>query len=198
VPALVISPWVDTSAGHVNTAVYSFDQFATLAENWFAGGYEPRFVQLRQRRGQGLSSVSYCSGGVGCPGGSARVGDLRALFNFTQVPLPVDVLSAHIPTGIEANCSQSTTAPYHCTSATVTVTWNKIAQNNVPGPFTDVVVRDGAVIGSVRESVTRCPAGVCSVTDTLRRGSGAHFYWLYSLNSLGVRSPDSAQADVDE
>ena len=203
VPALVISPWVNTSAGHVNTAVYSFDQFATLAENWFAGGtrLDPSSfgsTEVRPDLRDTLTSVSYCSGGAGCPGGSAPVGDLRALFNFTQAPLPVDVLSTHIPTGIQANCSQSTTAPYHCTSATVKVTWNEIAQHSVPGPFTDNVVRDGTVIGSVAESAANCPAGVCGATDTLTPGSGAHFYWLYSAGSSGVPSPNSAQAEVDE
>ena len=118
------------------------------------------------------------------------------MFNFSQTPLAVDVLSNHIPTGIQADCKQSTQAPFHCTSTSVAVSWNSVAQNNVPGPITDFVVRDGSIVGSVPESAASCPAGVCNLVDT--PPAGAHFYWLYSVGAANIPSPNSAQAEVDE
>ncbi len=203
VPAIVISPWLKAEKNNVNSAVYSFDQIAVLAENWFAGSARlnpARYgsKEVRPDLRDEIKTASYCSGGDGCPGGSAAIGDLRKLFDFTQAALPVDVLSNHIPTGIAANCSQSTTAPFACTATTVTVTWNEIAQGNVPGPFTDYLVRDNTIVGSLGESSTNCPVGVCTLTDTLIAGSGAHYYWLYSVDTHNIPSPNSAQAEVDE
>jgi hypothetical protein len=108
-------------------------------------------------------------------------------FDFKQTPLPPLVLSTHIPSGINAQCSSD--GRQHCTQPVVTISWNSLVDPQVPGPFTYHVQRNG-------KELPQCVGTAASCTD--QPGKGAYLYRAYSVDPNGVVSPLSAAAEADE
>jgi phospholipase C len=185
VPGLTISAYA--KAGLVDHAIYSFDSYARFFEDVFLNGTRLNPAALgnpdaRPTIRDAVTSVTLVNGS------KATVGDLMNEFDFTQAPLPPLVLSAHIPTGILANCNTKVSFTTKCNIPTVTITWNAVTGPQVPGPFTYYITRDGSVLPNCTGSATKC-------TD--QPGKGTHYYRTYAVNGQNVASPLSAAAQAD-
>ncbi len=187
VPGLMISAYA--KAGMIDHAVYSFDSFATFFENLFIGGARLNPAKLgnpdsRPDIRDAITTVTFSNGTT------VPVGNLLAEFNFAQSPLPPLVLSTHIPTGIDTFCraKPSDDSP-DCTKRTVTISWSKVTGQQVPGPFTYHITRDGT-------ELTQCIGHTTTCTDV--PGTGAHLYRAYAVNAQNMASPLSAAAEADE
>ncbi len=183
VPALMISAWA--KGGSVDHQIYSFDQYATLIEDLFAGGarLDPAALGNPDNRGiirDSLTEVTFLDGQT------KPIGNLMSEFDFNKKPLPPLILSTAIPTGIAAVCGE-TAKSLVCTSTTVTISWNAVGVAQTPGPFTYHVQRDGAELPGCVGTVTSC-------TDT--PGSGTHIYRAYTISAGGVQSPLSAATEA--
>lgn len=179
VPALLISAWA--KPGTIDHQLYSFDSYARLIEDMFAGGARLDPFELGNPDNRGVLRDTVTQVGY-IDGSTAQVGNLMSEFDFTQTPNKPLVLSTHIPTGIFAACDQDMVHVV-CQSTTVTLSWNPVAAGEVPGPFTYHVQRDGA-------DLPACAGTASSCTDT--PGSGTHYYRAYSVDGSGVQSPLSA------
>jgi len=183
VPGLMLSAYA--RQGYIDHALYSFDSYATLIEDLFAGSarLDPAALGNPDHRPHirdALTSVTFLDGH------SETIGDLLSEFDFTQKPLPPLVLSTHIPTGITADCVIKKRI---CTSSTVTLTWNAVTGPEVPGPFTYHIQRDGIELAQCVGTATTCVDAP---------GTGTHHYRAYSVDQSGTASPLSAAASVDE
>ncbi len=183
VPGLMISPWAKPHM--IDSAIYSFDAYATLIENLFLNGtrLDPAALGNPDNRPDlrdALTRVKLFGGGT------APVGDLMSEFDFTQKPLRPLVLPTDIPTGLLATCGPDANRAY-CQLTTVTLAWNAISGAHEPAPYTYHVQRDGA-------DLPQCTGAALTCTDT--PGSGAHLYRTYSTDATGKPSPLSAAAEV--
>jgi phospholipase C len=187
VPGLLVSAYA--KAGMIDDAVYSFDAYATFFENIFMNGARLNPAQLgnpdaRPDIRDALTSVTFPDGTT------APIGNLMNEFDFTQTPLPPLVLSAHIPTGITADCNvDAKSNNLACRSSIVTIQWSPVTGPEVPGPFVYHITRDGTDLAQCMGSATKCKD---------RPGKGVHFYRAYAINSVNMASPLSAAAVVDE
>ncbi len=181
VPALLISAWA--RPGTIDHQLYSFDSYARLVEDLFAGGarLDPAALGNPDNRGAVRDSIAEVSF---LDGTKARVGDLMSEFDFNQTPNPPLILSTHIPTGIFAACRQDKVRVV-CHDRTVTLSWNPVAAGEVPGPFTYHIQRDGT-------DLAQCTGTKSACRDT--PGTGTHYYRAYSVDAAGVTSPLSAAA----
>ena len=183
VPGLMISPWAKPHM--IDSAIYSFDAYATLIENLFLNGtrLDPAALgnpDSRPDLRDALTRVKLLGGGT------APVGDLMSEFDLSQKPLPPLILPTDIPTGLLATCGPDANRAY-CQLTTVTLTWNAISGAHEPAPYTYHVQRDGA-------DLPQCTGAALTCTDT--PGSGAHLYRTYSTDASGKPSPLSAAAEV--
>jgi phospholipase C len=183
VPGLMISTWA--KGGSVDHQIYSFDQYATLIEDLFAGGarLNPAALGNPDNRGvirDAITQVTFLDGTT------KPIGNLMSEFDFKHKPLPPLILSTAIPTGIAAVCGE-TQKSLVCASTTVTLSWNAVGVAQTPGPFTYHVQRDGTELPGCVGSATSC-------TDT--PGSGTHVYRAYTISAGGVQSPLSAAAEA--
>jgi hypothetical protein len=172
----------------IDASVLSFDNYAILIENLFAGGarLDPDKLGNPDHRPDirdEITSVTFLDGS------SAPVGDLLNEFDFEQAPLPPPVLSTAIPINLNANCGASTKNGFMCTQATVSLSWTAVAGATGVPPYTYHVTRDGTDLPACVTTITSC-------TDT--PGSGNHLYRTYTLDSAGTTSPQSAAAEADE
>jgi phospholipase C len=183
VPGLMISTYA--KPGYIDHAIYSDDSYATLLEDWFAGGARLNPSELgnpdhRPTIRDALTSVTTIKGK------SVPLGDLRSEFDFTQTPLRPLILSTLIPTNITATCSVN--AHFMCTSPTVTIAWAPVVVP--PGSsVTYGVVRDGTRLPGCTGKATTC-------TD--QPGKGTHYYRAYSIDATGIASPLSPAAEAIE
>ena len=188
VPGLLISAYA--RAGMIDHAVLSFDSYTSFIEQLFMGGARLDPVAMGQPDHrpdvrEALKSVTFPDGST------APIGQLMDEFDFAQAPLPPVILSTHIPTGIAAACASKDPLnnPQSCTSADVTVSWQTVAQGQVPGPFTYNVLRDGGTSPVCSSRNYKCiDAGA---------PSGVHFYTVYSVDASRTASPPSAAAEAD-
>ncbi len=184
VPGLLISAYA--RAGLVDHQVYSFDSYATLVEDLFAGGARLNPSKLgnpdsRPDIRDALKRVSFIDGRT------APIGNLLSEFDLTQPPQPPLVLSTYIPTAITAACAQDQTGT--CTAKAVTVSWNPVTGPEVAGPFTYRVLRNGVPL-------PQCEGAPTSCEDT--PPTGTNYYRAYSVAADGTRSPRSAAAAAVE
>ncbi len=185
VPGILVSAYA--KSGTIDHSVLSFDSYATFIEDIFMGGARLNPNQLgnpdnRPDIRDELRSVTFPDGA------KAPIGNLMNEFDFKQKPLPPLVLTTHIPTGINIDCSADHSE--HCTSSTVTIAWSPVTGPNIPGTYTYHVQRDGTELPQCVTQFTR------SCTDT--PGSGNHLYRIYSVDLNNVASPLSAAAEADE
>ncbi len=183
VPGLLISPFA--KRGLIDHNVLSTNSYATFFEDLFMGGarLEPAALGAPDSRPDirdKLRNVTFVGGRI------RRIGSLMDEFDFTQTPLRRLLLPTHIPTGITAICSADDRV--HCTTGTVSLSWNAVAAGGVPGPFTYHIRRDSTELAQCVTSGTVC-------TDT--PGTGVHLYRIYSVSSGGVASPLSAAVEAD-
>jgi len=187
VPGLMISAYA--KAGTVDHALYGFDSYATFVENLFLNGTRLNPAALgnpdsRPDIRDALTSVTFPNGST------APIGNLLDEFDFNQTPLPPLVLSAHIPTGITADCDVNIKGNNtNCRSAVVTISWAPVTGKQVPGPFVYHITRDGNELSQCTGTATQC-------TD--KPGTGAHLYRAYAVNRENMASPVSAAAEADE
>jgi phospholipase C len=186
VPGLLISPWA--RAGMIDSAVLSFDNYAILIENLFANGARLDPVKLgnpdkRPDIRDEITSVTFLDGST------APLGDLLNEFDFTQSPLPPPVLSTAIPINLTASCGATTKNGYVCTQTTVSLSWSAITKATGVPPYTYHVTRDGTALPG-------CVTTGLSCSDS--PGSGNHLYRIYSVDSAGTTSPQSAASEADE
>ncbi len=187
VPGLLISAYA--KPGYIDHAVLSPDSYATFIEQLFMGGTHLDPVAMGQPDNRpdirdALTSVTYPNGST------APIGQLMNEFDFTQPPLAPLVLSTHIPTGISVSCGSANKAePQACTRSMVTVKWQPVAADQVPGPFTYHVFRDGGASPVCVTSRSSC--------DDRTPGSGVHYYTAFSVDASKVASPISAATEAD-
>lgn len=187
VPGLLISPYA--RSGMIDNSVLSFDSYATLIEDLFAGGARLDPVTLgnpdsRPTIRDAVKKVYFIDGTVG------HVGDLLDEFNFVKPPHPPLVLSTAIPTDLAVICGASKADNFLCTSATVQISWTPVTNGNGVPPYTYYVTRDGAPVSTCVETTkSKC-------TDT--PGPGNHLYRIYTVDSQQTASPASAAMEADE
>jgi len=184
VPGIMISAWA--KPGYIDDSVLSFDAYATLIENLFAGGarLNPAAFGNPDNRPDirdELTQVTFPSGTT------TPIGNLMNEFNFNQPALSSLILSTHIPTGIAINCNPN--GREACSLPAVTISWAPVTGTEVPGPFTYHVQRNGV-------ELPQCIGTATSCTDT--PGTGTWLYRAYSVDSTNVASPLSAAAEADE
>ncbi len=186
VPGLMISAWA--KPGLIDHQLLSFDNYAKLMEDLFAGGagLNPADFSnpdsrpdLRDR----IRRVTFPDGHV------ERVGDLINEFDFTQTPNRPLILDTHVPVNLGIACRKNTddhTAT--CTKHAVTISWSSLTGPQIPEMFTYHVLRDGV-------RVPQCAGPILTCIDT--PPAGTHFYTIYSVDPKGVVSPTSAAAQAD-
>lgn len=186
VPGLTISAYA--KPGLVDHQILSFDSYAVFIENVFMGG--ARLDPVAMNQPDSRPEVRDEKILVTLPNGTtAPIGDLMNDFDFTQTPLPPLVLSTHIPQNITAACGATNPGlPQLCTTPAVTVSWEPLTGSQIPGPFLYHLVRDGTMNVCVTKSVKCVDAAP---------PSGTHFYTLYSTDSSGAASPQSAATEAD-
>jgi phospholipase C len=185
VPGMMISAWARPHM--IDHAIYSFDAYATLIENLFLGGtrLSPSALGNPDNRPD-LRDALTRVGLLG--GGTAPVGNLMSEFDFTQQPLRPLILPTDIPTGLFATCGEDADRAF-CKLPTVTLSWNAVTGAHEPAPYTYHVQRDGA-------DLPQCTGTALTCSDA--PGSGAHLYRIYSTDALGVASPLSAAAEIQQ
>jgi len=186
VPSILISAWA--RAGTIDHQLYSFDSYARFIENLYAGGARLDPAQLgnpdhRPDIRDELTKVRFVDGHT------EEMGDMLQNFDYKQKPLDTLVLSTHMPTALTVFCNTNPkrTGDY-CQLSTVTLTWEPVANPQVPGPFTYHIQRDGNELNQCIGTGTTC-------TD--QPGTGQHFYRAYSVDENGVASPITAAAEAD-
>ena len=185
VPGIMISPWARPHM--IDSAIYSFDAYATLIENLFLGGTRLSPTALgnpdnRPDLRDALTKVKLFGGGT------APVGDLMSEFDFSQQPQPPLILPTDIPTALLATCGKDANRTY-CQLPTVTLGWTAVTGAHEPAPYTYHVQRDGT-------DLPQCTGAALTCTDA--PGSGAHFYRAYATDAGGVNSPLSAAAEIQQ
>jgi len=187
VPGLLISAYA--KHGYIDHSVLSPDSYATFIEDLFMGGARLDPAALGQPDARpdirdALTSVTFMDGRV------AKIGNLFNEFDFQQKPAKPLVLTTRIPYGIYTLCRNSTVdSGQACLQSTVTVVWQPLTGQYVPGPFIYHITRDGRDLPQCTGTATTC-------TDT--PGSGNHFYRAFSVDTSGTASPQSAAAEADE
>ncbi len=187
VPGLMISAYA--RAGYIDHSVLSLDNYAVLIEDLFMGGsrLDPNALHQPDSRPDirdELTTVTFPNGT------KQQIGDLLDEFDFTQQPMPPLVLSTQTPAGISIACgSADPGVPQDCRSTAVRVSWLPLTGENVPGPFTYQVMRDGVPLAACRTTATECRDAEVP--------SGVHYYTAYSIDPSGNQSPNSAAAEAD-
>ena len=186
VPGIMVSPYA--RVGAIDSSVLSFDSYATFIEDVFADSarLDPAGLGIPDNRPDirdELTSVTFLDGTT------APVGDLLNEFNFDKTPRDPLVLSTAIPVNLAAACGATTANDFLCTSATVKLSWQVLGQATGTPPYTYHVTRDG---GDLPGCVTAM--GSCSDMP----GPGNHLYRVYSVDSAGATSPQSAAFEADE
>jgi len=188
VPAMVISPYA--KAGYIDHSVLSNENYAAFIEDVFMKGarLDPAKLGNPDSRPRPLRDSLVTANFI--DGTSQPIGNLMNDFDFTQAPRPPLILNTHIPTAIHVTCRDNPTDTEEaCTMPNVTISWNPVATDQVPGPFEYHVLRDGKPVKACKTTATSC-------VDT--PGSGTHLYVAYSVDQNGVRSPNSAASEADE
>jgi phospholipase C len=193
VPGIMISAYA--KAGKIDHSVLSFDSYATFIEDLFMGGtrLDPAALGNPDNRPtirDALTSVTFPDGTT------APIGNLMDELDLSQEPLPPLVLSTHIPTGISVSCNSQYLLPSVelCSLPKVTISWLPVTGGEVTGPFTYHVRRNEVEQNAV--DLPQCVGTATTCTDT--PGSGKYIYRVYSVDSNGKTSPDSAAAEADE
>ena len=186
VPGLLISAYA--RPGFIDHQIYSFDSYATLVEDLFAGGVrlDPAALGNPDSRPDfrdALTEVRLLDGSV------APLGNLLSGFDFAQPPQPPLVLSTEIPTDIKAVCNADGTTGI-CKQRSVAVSWNSVPVPPASGPFTYGVERNGVVL-------PHCTGLGLSCVDVPGPGTSS-FYRAFSIAPDGTRSPASAAAKAVE
>ena len=187
VPGLMISAYA--RPGYIDHSVLSVDSYAVLIEDLFMSGarLDPAALGKPDKRPDIRDELTH----VTFPDGtSAPIGNLIDEFDFTQAPLPPLILSTQTPANLVVACgSVNKGLPQDCTSDNVKLSWVSLTGENVPGPFTYQVLRDGVAVTTCRTTVVACvDKGV---------PSGTHYYTIYSTDPKGQQSPNSAAAEAD-
>jgi phospholipase C len=186
VPGIMISPYA--RSGSIDSSVLSFDSYATFIEDVFTDSarLDPASLGIPDSRPDirdALKTVTFMDGH------RAPVGDLLDEFNFVSNPKPPLILSTAIPIDLKADCGATTTNGFFCTSATIHLSWNALTTATGTPPYTYHVTRDGADLPGCVTQKTAC-------VDT--PGAGDHLYRVYSVDSAGIASPQSAAFEADE
>ncbi len=186
VPGLMLSAYA--RSGMIDHQLLSFENFAKLFEDLFAGGarLDPAAFgkpDARPTIRDALTSATFVDGH------SEPIGDLMTEFDFTQAPLPPLVMNTHIPAAIFTFCAGKQNPTTICTQPTVSLKWNAIVGTDLASPFTYHVTRDGVALANCAGTATTC-------SD--KPGSGAHFYRVFSVDKNGVVSAPSAASEADE
>jgi hypothetical protein len=186
VPGLMLSPYA--RPGMIDSAVLNFSSYATFIEDLFTGGarLDPAALGVPDNRPDirdELTSVSFLDGTT------APVGDLLDEFDFTAQPLPPLILSTAIPNELVTKCGASISNGFLCTTTAVGLDWLPVTQGTGTPPYTYHVTRDGVELPKCVTTKSKC-------SDT--PGPGNHLYRIYSVDSAGVASPQSAAFEADE